>query len=144
MHSVTGSLNKNWISKKGKIEEKISNFHGEESNCCRVDELAVVCSMSSLRSMAVLSSRAPQSPRGFSALARLYYLARPTKTAMLRRLFYVIQAHHLFKKWLHVFIFHDSMALLFKIHYGILEGFNFFLGDSLGFASSPRGFQGFS
>ena len=34
--------------------------------------------------MAVLSS--PQSPRGFSALARLYYLARPTKTAMLRRL----------------------------------------------------------
>ena len=52
----------------------------------------------SLRTMAVLSSRAheqrsreiralpPQSPRGFSALARLYYLARPTKTAMLRRL----------------------------------------------------------
>ena len=29
----------------------------------------------------------PQSPRGFSALARLYYLARPTQTAMLRRLF---------------------------------------------------------
>ena len=28
-----------------------------------------------------------QSPRGFSALARLYYLARPTKTAMLRRLY---------------------------------------------------------
>ena len=28
----------------------------------------------------------PQSPRGFFALARLYYLARPTKTAMLRRL----------------------------------------------------------
>ena len=27
-----------------------------------------------------------QSPSGFSALARLYYLARPTKTAMLRRL----------------------------------------------------------
>ena len=65
----------------------------------------------SLRNMAVLSSRAqewrnsrearenerrsreknkkllpPQSPHGFSALARLYYLARPTKTAMLRRL----------------------------------------------------------
>ena len=58
----------------------------------------------SLRSMAVLLSRAqerrsreirarsarerapPQSPRGFSALARLYYLALPTKTAMLRRL----------------------------------------------------------
>ena len=50
------------------------------------------------RSMAVLSSRAhwrrsreknllqPQSPRGFSALARLYYLARTTTTAMLRRL----------------------------------------------------------
>ena len=30
--------------------------------------------------------RAPQSPRGFSALARLYHLARPTKTATLRRL----------------------------------------------------------
>ena len=29
----------------------------------------------------------PKSPRSFSALARLYYLARPTKTAMLRRLF---------------------------------------------------------
>ena len=28
----------------------------------------------------------PQSPRGLSALARLYYLARPTKTAVLRRL----------------------------------------------------------
>ena len=28
----------------------------------------------------------PQSPDGFSALALLYYLARPTKTAMLRRL----------------------------------------------------------
>ena len=28
----------------------------------------------------------PQSPRGFFALARLYYLACPTKTAMLRRL----------------------------------------------------------
>ena len=28
----------------------------------------------------------PQSPRGFSALARLYYLALPTKTVMLRRL----------------------------------------------------------
>ena len=55
----------------------------------------------SLRSMAVLSSRAherrsreknknqfqllpPQSPRGFSPVARLYFLA--TKTAMLRRL----------------------------------------------------------
>ena len=29
-----------------------------------------------------------QSPRGFSALARLYYLVRPTKTAMLRRLLF--------------------------------------------------------
>ena len=28
----------------------------------------------------------PQSPRTFPALARLYYLAHPTKTAMLRRL----------------------------------------------------------
>ena len=28
----------------------------------------------------------PQSLRGFSTVARLYYLARPTKTAMLRRL----------------------------------------------------------
>ena len=28
----------------------------------------------------------PQFPRGFSAPTRLYYLARPTKTAMLRRL----------------------------------------------------------
>ena len=63
----------------------------------------------SLRSMAVLSSRAqerrsreirarkikllpPQSPRGFSALARLYYLARPTKTATLRRLGFRIAA----------------------------------------------------
>ena len=45
--------------------------------------------VTSLRSMAVLSG-APLSPRqslcGFSALARLYYFARPTKTAMLRRL----------------------------------------------------------
>ena len=51
--------------------------------------------VSSLRSM-VVSLRAltsgepkksllpPQSPSGFSALARLYYFARPTKTAMLR------------------------------------------------------------
>ena len=56
----------------------------------------------SLRSMAVLVGRArtsgeaarkmktkllpPQSPLGFSAPSRLCYLARPTKTAMLRRL----------------------------------------------------------
>ena len=33
----------------------------------------------------------PQSPRDFSALARLYYLARPTKTAMLRRLISIQQ-----------------------------------------------------
>ena len=39
----------------------------------------------SLRSMAVLLLP-PQSPRGLSALARLYYFARPTKTALLRRL----------------------------------------------------------
>ena len=32
------------------------------------------------------AAKPPQSPRGFSALAHLYYLARPTKTAMLRRL----------------------------------------------------------
>ena len=72
----------------------------------------------SLRSMAVLSSRAqerrsreirarsreknkkllpPQSPRGFSALARLYYLARPTKTAMLRRLKYPGLGFRLFR-----------------------------------------------
>ena len=38
----------------------------------------------SLRSMAVLSSRAHE--RRSRELARLYYLARPTKTAMLRRL----------------------------------------------------------
>ena len=31
-------------------------------------------------------SYVPQSPRGFSALAHLYYLAHPTKTAMLRML----------------------------------------------------------
>ena len=51
--------------------------------------------VSSLRSMVVLlgalmsgepkiSLLPPQSPSGFSALARLYYFARPTKTAMLR------------------------------------------------------------
>ena len=34
----------------------------------------------------------PQSPRGFCALARLYYLARPTKTAMLCRLHYPLLA----------------------------------------------------
>ena len=81
-------------------------------------DLSRLSSSFSLRSMAVLSSRAQerrshekfarearenerrsreknkkllkllplQSPRGFSALARLYYLVRPTKTAMLRRL----------------------------------------------------------
>ena len=35
---------------------------------------------------AVFQVASAQSPRGFSALARLYHLARPTKTAMLRRL----------------------------------------------------------
>ena len=39
----------------------------------------------SLRNMAVLLLP-PQSPRGLSALARLYYFVRPTKTAMPRRL----------------------------------------------------------
>ena len=45
--------------------------------------------VTSMRSMAVLSGALlspPQSLCGFSALARLYYFARPTKTAMLRRL----------------------------------------------------------
>ena len=42
----------------------------------------------SLLSMAVFSGRmlSPQSPRHFSALARLYYFACKTKTAVLRRL----------------------------------------------------------
>ena len=42
----------------------------------------------SLRSMAVFSGHmlSPQSPRHFSALARLYYFACKTKTAVLRRL----------------------------------------------------------
>ena len=44
-----------------------------------------------MRSMVVLSGaplcgEALQSPRGFSALASLYYLARPTKTTVLPRL----------------------------------------------------------
>ena len=34
-----------------------------------------------------LRAKPPQSPRGFSALAGLYYLARPIKTAMLRMLY---------------------------------------------------------
>ena len=66
----------------------------------RVKEWLLIHIWPSLHSMAVLSSRAherrsreknknqllpPQSPRVFSALARLYYLA--TKTAMLRRLY---------------------------------------------------------
>ena len=73
----------------------------------------------SLRSMAVLSSRAqerrsreirarsareraekmlpPQSLRGFSTVARLYYLVRPTKTAMLRRLKYPGLCFRLFR-----------------------------------------------
>ena len=73
----------------------------------------------SLRSMAVLSSRVqerrsreirersareraekllpPHSLRGFSTLARLYYLARPTKTAMLRRLKYPGLGFRLFR-----------------------------------------------
>ena len=73
----------------------------------------------SLRSMAVLSSRAqerrsreirarsareraekmlpPRSLRGFSTVARLYYLVRPTKTAMLRRLKYPGLGFRLFR-----------------------------------------------
>ena len=35
-----------------------------------------------------------QSPRGFSALARLYHLVRPTKTAMLRRLLIILLCVH--------------------------------------------------
>ena len=80
------------------------NAHYIHLNTCSTRK-----SVTSLRSMEVLSSRVqerrnfcragrrsgeaarkiklfpPQSPR-FSALARLYYLACPTKTAMLRRL----------------------------------------------------------
>ena len=47
----------------------------------------------------------PQSPRGFSALARLYYLA--TKTAMLRRLL---------SAWYTVNILTKSLALIWEIH----------------------------
>ena len=36
----------------------------------------------------------PQTPRGFSALALLYYLARPTITAMLRRLSILMTRHY--------------------------------------------------
>ena len=52
----------------------------------------------------------PQSPRGLSALTCLYYLARPTKTAMLRRLMvwclsslYVLRHQSIWKKfqWQH-------------------------------------------
>ena len=39
----------------------------------------------------------PHSLRGFSTLARLYYLARPTKTAMLRRLKYPGLGFRLFR-----------------------------------------------
>ena len=49
----------------------------------------------SLRSMAVLLP--PQSLRGFSTVARLYYLARPTKTAVLRRLKYPGLGFRLFR-----------------------------------------------
>ena len=62
-------------------------------------KLLLICLSRSLRSMAVLSSRVherrspPQSPGGFSALARLFYLERPTKTAMLRRLTFSSPPH---------------------------------------------------
>ena len=59
-------------------------WRGISSSCNIMWSFRVTCS---LRSMAVLSSRAQERlPRAFSALARLYYLVRPTKTAMLRRL----------------------------------------------------------
>ena len=56
---------------------------------CSVFRVLSTAQVTSLRSIAVLSE-ALLSPRqslcGFSALARLYYFARPTKTTMLRRL----------------------------------------------------------
>ena len=105
----------------------------------------------SLRSMAVLSSRAqeresreirapsartsgeaarkikllpPQSPRGFSALARLYYLARPTKTAMLRRLYYPYYPVHTnaFSK-VCVFVIIENASIISRPHHS-LEAFS--------------------
>ena len=106
-----------WLAQQAinfcKIKSVVFNYHYSG------DQVA-----SSLRSMAVLSIRAqerrrprnsrakrartsgeaarkiktllpPQSPRGFSALARLYYLARPTKTAMLRRLSSLLLVVHI-------------------------------------------------
>ena len=91
-----------WLAQQAinfcKIKSVVFNYHYSG------DQVA-----SSLRSMAVLSIRAqerrsreknkellpPQSPRGLSALARLYYLARPTKTAMLRRLSSLLLVVHI-------------------------------------------------
>ena len=91
-----------WLAQQAinfcKIKSVVFNYHYSD------DQVA-----SSLRSMAVLSIRAqerrsreknkkllpPQSPRGLSALARLYYLARPTKTAMLRRLSSLLLVVHI-------------------------------------------------
>ena len=53
--------------------------------------ISIVLNFSSLCSMAVLSLLPRQSPRGFSALAGLYYLAHPTKTAMLCRLQFLLR-----------------------------------------------------
>ena len=105
----------------------------------------------SLRSMAVLSSRAherpsrgprnlrakhtrtsgeaarkikllpPQSPRGFSALARLYYLARPTKTAILRRL-YTRYPKKCLPKFIEICIYGDAMLVLIRLSTNAADG----------------------
>ena len=56
--------------------------------------MAVLSSWAQERRSSEIRALPPQSPRGFSALARLYYLARPTKTAMLRRLPTVNEVDH--------------------------------------------------
>ena len=82
-------------------EDHVTSIREENlDNHCSINAIREA----SLRCMAILSSRAhewrsreirekrffkllsPQSFCGFSALAHLYYLARPTKTAILRRL----------------------------------------------------------
>ena len=56
----------------------------------------------------------PQSPRGFYALARLYYLARLTKTVMLRRLVMARPRTSRFKKTWEVFLYtEDSLRRLY-------------------------------
>ena len=74
--------------------DMIVQFQRKMGECCeskvghwkREIEKAKVASLllNEVREKQVLQLLPPQSPRGFSALARLYYLA--TKTAMLRRL----------------------------------------------------------